>query len=77
MPGQIVAVLVVIGQEVRAGEPLVILEAMKMEHTVRAPRTGIISAIHAAPGEQAQPGGILLELATTATADVAPERSSE
>src|SRR5262249_38355079 len=46
MPGQIVSVLVAVGQRVGAGEPLVILEAMKMEHTLRAPHAGVVEAIH-------------------------------
>jgi acetyl-CoA/propionyl-CoA carboxylase biotin carboxyl carrier protein len=40
------------GQEVAAGAPLVVLEAMKMEHTVRAPDAGILRALHVAVGDQ-------------------------
>jgi acetyl-CoA carboxylase biotin carboxylase subunit len=52
MPGKVVKVLVDAGQEVAAGAPLVVLEAMKMEHTVRAASTGIVREIHVAVGEQ-------------------------
>ena len=52
MPGKVVKVLVTAGQEVAQGAPLVVLEAMKMEHTVRAPDTGIVRAIHVAVGDQ-------------------------
>jgi propionyl-CoA carboxylase alpha chain len=52
MPGKVVKVLVDAGQEVAAGAPLVVLEAMKMEHTVRATSPGIVRAIHVAVGEQ-------------------------
>jgi biotin carboxyl carrier protein len=68
MPGQILAVLVRVGQRVRAGEPVVLLEAMKMEHTLRAPREGVVTAIRARAGEQAQPGALLLEITPAAEA---------
>ncbi|HEU5440880.1 MAG TPA: biotin carboxylase N-terminal domain-containing protein [Ktedonobacterales bacterium] len=62
MPGQVVAVLVAEGQPVRAGDPLVILEAMKMEHTLRAPRDGCVVGVRIAPGEQVDASAILLDL---------------
>ena len=46
MPGVVVAVLVEIGQEVRTGEGLLILEAMKMENEVRAPHAGTVERVH-------------------------------
>ena len=52
MPGRIVKILAEVGQEVPAGAPLVVLEAMKMEHTVRAVAAGRIQAIHASVGQQ-------------------------
>lgn len=52
MPGMVVAVLVEPGQEVRAGEGLVIVEAMKMENEIRAPRTGVVEEVHVAAGER-------------------------
>jgi biotin carboxyl carrier protein len=52
MPGKVVRVLVTLGQEVAAGAPLVVLEAMKMEHTVRASAAGVVRAIHVAAGDQ-------------------------
>ena len=52
MPGKVVKVLVDAGQEVAAGAPLVVLEAMKMEHTVRAPTRASVRAIHVAVGDQ-------------------------
>ncbi len=52
MPGKVVKVLVGEGQEVAAGAALVVLEAMKMEHTVRAAVTGTVRAIHVAVGDQ-------------------------
>jgi len=52
MPGKVVKVLVAVGQEVAANAPLVVLEAMKMEHTVRAAAAGTVRAVHVAVGDQ-------------------------
>jgi acetyl-CoA carboxylase biotin carboxylase subunit len=59
MPGKVVKVLVTCGQEVAANTPLVILEAMKMEHTVRAPAAGTVRAIHVAAGDQVDTDRVL------------------
>ena len=60
MPGKIVAVMVKAGQKVEKGAPLVILEAMKMEHTIAAPADGVVKEIHYAPGEQVLEGAELI-----------------
>jgi biotin carboxyl carrier protein len=52
MPGKVVKILAAAGQEVAAGAPLVVLEAMKMEHTVRAPDAGTVRALHVSVGDQ-------------------------
>ncbi|MEO8842475.1 MAG: biotin/lipoyl-containing protein [Kofleriaceae bacterium] len=52
MPGKVVKVLVTEGQEVTAGAALVVLEAMKMEHTVRAAEAGFVRELHVAVGDQ-------------------------
>ncbi len=52
MPGKVVKVLVTEGQEVAQGAALVVLEAMKMEHTVRATEAGTVRALHVAVGDQ-------------------------
>jgi acetyl/propionyl-CoA carboxylase alpha subunit len=62
MPGQIVAVLVAEGQAVHAGQPLVTLEAMKMEHTIRAPHDGVVAAVHFRAGEQVAATAVLLDV---------------
>jgi acetyl-CoA carboxylase biotin carboxylase subunit len=54
MPGKVVKVLVAAGQEVVAGAPLVVLEAMKMEHTVRAHDPGVVRAVHVTVGDQVE-----------------------
>jgi 3-methylcrotonyl-CoA carboxylase alpha subunit len=60
MPGKIIAVMVKIGDDVKKGTPLVILEAMKMEHTIVAPVDGIVSQVHFKVGEQVSDGDALL-----------------
>ena len=60
MPGKIVAVMVKPGQKVDKGTPLVVLEAMKMEHTIAAPADGVVKEIHYAPGEQVLEGAELI-----------------
>lgn len=62
MNGSVVRVLVQVGQRVEAGNALVVLEAMKMEHSVRAPSAGIVRAIHCHDGELISEGRALVEL---------------
>ncbi|HYA74702.1 MAG TPA: acetyl-CoA carboxylase biotin carboxylase subunit [Roseiarcus sp.] len=62
MNGRVVAVLAKLGQSVALGQPLVALEAMKMEHVHGAPTAGIVAALHVAEGEQAAAGAILAEI---------------
>jgi 3-methylcrotonyl-CoA carboxylase alpha subunit len=60
MPGKVVAVLVKDGQEVSKGEPLVIMEAMKMEHTISAPGDGVVEEVLYQVGDQVADGAPLL-----------------
>ena len=62
MPATVVTVLAGIGAEVKKGDTLLMLEAMKMELPIRAPRDGVVKAINCQPGELVQPGSQLLEL---------------
>ncbi len=62
MPGKIVAVLVEPGRTVEKGAPLLILEAMKMEHTIVAPFRGKVTEVHYAAGNQVDEGAELLAL---------------
>ncbi len=62
LPGVVVAVAVKTGQKVAAGDVLMVVEAMKMEHTITAPHAGVVQAIHCAPGERVPEGKALLEL---------------
>jgi 3-methylcrotonyl-CoA carboxylase alpha subunit len=62
MSGAIVAVLVKAGDTVARGAPLLILEAMKMEHTIVAPTAGTVSAIHYRQGDQVPEGADLIDV---------------
>jgi len=62
MPATVLRVLVGVGDAVKRGDPLVILEAMKMELPVRATSAGRIGAVHCRDGELVQPGVTLIEI---------------
>ncbi|CAN5584102.1 acetyl-CoA carboxylase biotin carboxylase subunit [soil metagenome] len=62
MQGTILDVMVAVGDEVTAGQPLVVLEAMKMETTLVAPRPGVIAALDVARGEVAAAGRVVARL---------------
>jgi propionyl-CoA carboxylase alpha chain len=64
MPGLIVSVDVVQGQEVKAGETLLVIEAMKMQNIIRAERDGRIAVISAKPGDSVSADEVLAEFAT-------------
>jgi propionyl-CoA carboxylase alpha chain len=61
MPGLIVAIAVEVGQEVKAGEPLAIVEAMKMENILRAERDGKVKAIHVRKGDSLAVDAVIME----------------
>ncbi|MGV3740271.1 MAG: acetyl/propionyl/methylcrotonyl-CoA carboxylase subunit alpha [Gammaproteobacteria bacterium] len=62
MPGTIVAVLKQMGDKIESGEALIVLEAMKMEHTIRAPHAGTVQDIFYSVGNQVQEGATLAAL---------------
>jgi len=62
MPGQVLRILVEKGQAVRTGDPLVVLEAMKMEQTIRTAIDGFVTNILVKPGEVIGPGQNLIEI---------------
>jgi biotin carboxyl carrier protein len=62
MPALVVRVETEVGQEVAAGQGVVVLEAMKMENEIRAPRAGRVKAIHANPGKAVEKGETLIIL---------------
>jgi biotin carboxyl carrier protein len=60
MPGLLIKVLCQVGDAVEAGQPLVVLQAMKMENELSLPRGGTIKSIAAAPGQSVEQGQVLL-----------------
>lgn len=63
MPGQVLRVLVEVGQRISAGDPLVVLEAMKMEQTLRAAIDGQVESVLVRAGDVVAPGDILVHIA--------------
>jgi 3-methylcrotonyl-CoA carboxylase alpha subunit len=66
MPGVVRRVLAAPGEAVERGQVLVVLEAMKMEIRVNAPRAGVVGAVNVAEGQAVERGQVLVELATPA-----------
>lgn len=62
MNGSIVRVLIEVGQSVEAGTLLVVLEAMKMEHSIRADKAGVVTAVQCSEGEMVSEGAVLVEI---------------
>ena len=62
MPGRVVAVLVEEGDEVAAGQGVVVLEAMKMENEIRAEVAGKVIKLHVRPGQSVEGGDLLFEI---------------
>ena len=65
MPGRVVRVAVEAGQYVAQNQPLVVLEAMKMEHVVEAPHAGVVTDVCVQVGEQVTSGARLLTIGST------------
>jgi 3-methylcrotonyl-CoA carboxylase alpha subunit len=61
MPGKVLALLVEPGAQVHKGQPLLILEAMKMEHEMLAPSAGTVIAFRKAAGDRVMPGDLLVD----------------
>ncbi len=61
MPGLVKSIAVEVGQEVKAGETLAVVEAMKMENILRAERDGIVAAIEAKPGDSLAVDAVIME----------------
>ena len=62
MPGQVLRILVAEGQQVKPGDGLVVLEAMKMEQTIKATIQGVVRAVLVKPAEVVAPGQMLVEI---------------
>ena len=68
MPGRIVNLIAEVGREYARGAPLLVLEAMKMEHTIVAPADGRLEACHVALGDQVEEGTELVSFAAASAA---------
>ncbi len=75
MPGLVSKILVTLGQEVHAGDPLVILEAMKMEQTLVAATDGVVEAIMVKQGDVVAPGDVLVHVNPQMTQKNADEKT--
>ena len=65
MPGKILSFSVKAGDKVTKGQPLAVMEAMKMEHTIAAPADGVVEELLYAPGDQVTEGSELLKIAVS------------
>jgi biotin carboxyl carrier protein len=63
MPGRVVKIFVQRGEVVEAGQPLLVMEAMKMENEIRAPRAGTVAEVHAVAGAAVESNARLVTLA--------------
>jgi 3-methylcrotonyl-CoA carboxylase alpha subunit len=68
MPGKVIRVLVQPKAQVKRAQPLIVLEAMKMEHTLSAPADSLIDSVEAAAGDQVAEGAVLVRFAKAAAA---------
>ncbi len=64
MPGRVLRVLVAAGDTVVAGQPLVVLEAMKMENEVKSPQDGVVSGVAVEAGQPVNAGEVLVRFAS-------------
>lgn len=62
MPGKIIRVLVAQGDEIAEGQVVCLLEAMKMENELKAPKRGRVKALYAQPGQNVEKGAVLAEI---------------
>lgn len=76
MPGSVIRVGAQVGDTVTAGQPLIWLEAMKMEHTINAPADGVLAELIVDPGQQVEVGAVLARVEAP-TADAAPQSEDQ
>ncbi len=62
LPGIVLSLAVKVGDQVVTGDDICVLEAMKMQQTLKADWSGVVSAVHATPGQQVQDGDPIVEL---------------
>ncbi len=76
MPGTVIAVRVEAGAAVTAGQPVVVMEAMKMQHTINAPTDGVVTDLAVAVGDQVTAGAVLAVVGTPETETENPEETA-
>jgi propionyl-CoA carboxylase alpha chain len=69
MPGSVISVAVAAGDTVTAGQTVLVLEAMKMQHTVSAPHDGVVTEIDVTVGQQVEAGAVMAVVSTPDDAD--------
>ncbi len=62
MPGKVVEVQVKIGDTVKEGSPLLVLEAMKMQNDLKSPLAGVVTQIHVKPGQNVEAATVMVEI---------------
>lgn len=62
MPGSVTRIAAAVGDAVTAGQPLIWLEAMKMEHTIAAPTGGVLAELNVTAGQQVDVGAVLARI---------------
>jgi biotin carboxyl carrier protein len=62
MPGSVTRIAAAVGDAVTAGQPLIWLEAMKMEHTIAAPGDGVLAELNVTAGQQVDVGAVLARI---------------
>lgn len=77
LPGLLVEVRVEKGQRVEEGDPVAVLESMKMHLELRAPRSGIVQAVHKSPGTEVAQGDVLVTVVPPPSPDGATDRRYE
>ncbi len=68
MPGKVIQLLARVGEKVKKGQPLAVLEAMKMEHTLAAPADATVDAVDVAQGDQVNEGAVIVRFAAKKSA---------
>jgi acetyl-CoA carboxylase biotin carboxylase subunit len=76
MPGQVLRILVVEGQHVKPGDHLMVLEAMKMEQTIKTTIDGVVKSVLVKPGDIVAPGQMLVEIQSMEDANEHPSNSA-
>jgi propionyl-CoA carboxylase alpha chain len=67
MPGNVIRLAAAVGDTVTAGQPLIWLEAMKMEHTIIAPADGVLTQLNVNTGQQVEVGAVLARVEASST----------